>query len=78
MDSKTDQYQENNMEALLEWLKSLRITKENTLNETTKTETIDAMSIVSALAVQNKQAVMPKNIVPDSEWFDRNRMKFEN
>jgi len=56
----------------------LRITKENTLNETTKTETIDAMSIVSALAVQNKQAVMPKNIVPDSEWFDRNRMKFEN
>jgi len=39
------------MEALSEWLKLLRITKENTLNEITETETIDAMSIVSALAV---------------------------
>jgi len=26
----------------------------------------------------NKQAVMPKNIVPDPGWFDRDRIKFED
>jgi len=26
----------------------------------------------------NKQAVIPKNIVPDPEWFNRDRTKFED
>ena len=26
----------------------------------------------------NKQAVMPKNMVPDSEWFNEDRTKFED
>ena len=26
----------------------------------------------------NKQAVMPKNMVSDLGWFDRDRTKFEN
>jgi len=26
----------------------------------------------------NEQAVMPKNMVPDLGWFDRNRTKFED
>ena len=26
----------------------------------------------------NKQAVMPKNMVLDPEWFNRDRMKFED
>jgi len=26
----------------------------------------------------NKQAIMPKNMVPDSEWFNSNRTKFKD
>jgi len=26
----------------------------------------------------NKQAVMPKNMVPDPRWFDEDRTKFED
>jgi len=51
MNSRTDQHQGNNIETLSKWLRSLRITKENTLNETKKTKTIDAISIISVLAV---------------------------
>ena len=39
-----------------------------------------AMSVVPVLVTINtsKQAIMPKNMVPDPEWFDRDRMKFED
>jgi len=30
------------------------------------------------LAVQNKQVIIPKSMVPDPGWFNRNRTKFEN
>ena len=30
------------------------------------------------LATHNKQVVMPKSIVPDLEWFNGDRIKFEN
>jgi len=56
----------------------LRITKEDTSNETTETETMDEMLTALALAVQNKQTIMPKNIVPDPEWFSRDRINFED
>ena len=56
----------------------MRITKEDTSNETTETETMDEMLTALALAVQNKQTIMPKNIVPDPEWFSRDRIKFED
>jgi len=38
------------------------------------------MSIALVLVTinMNKQAVMPKNIVPDPGWFDRDRIKFED
>jgi len=26
----------------------------------------------------NEQAIMPKNMVPDPGWFDRDRTKFED
>jgi len=69
MDSRMDQYQGNDIEVLLEQLESLRITEEDTLNKTTKTEITDKMLIVLALvlAVYNEQAVMPKSMVSDSE-----------
>ena len=28
--------------------------------------------------IQNKQAELPKSMVPDPGWFDRNRTKFED
>ena len=36
------------------------------------------VALVPATMNMNKQAVMPKNIVPDLGQFDRNRMKFED
>ena len=64
IDNKIDQCQENNIETLLEWLGSLRITKEDTLEETT--EYTDEISVVLVSAtVQNEQAVMLKSIVLD-------------
>jgi len=55
----------------------LRITKKNTSGET-NTEYMDEMSIILAPVVQNKQAEILKSIVPDLEWFDRNKTKFED
>jgi len=78
IDSKTNQYQGNNLETLLEQLGSLRIIEENILNEAIETETIDETSIAPVPAVQNEQVVMPKSMVPDPEWFNRNRTKFED
>jgi len=39
---------------------------------------MDEMSIILAPVVQNKQAEILKSIVPDLEWFDRNKTKFED
>jgi len=38
------------------------------------------MSVAPVLAMtdNNKQAVMPKNMVPDPGWFDGDRTKFED
>ena len=55
----------------------MRITKKNTSGET-NTEYMDEMSIILAPVVQNKQAEILKSIVPDLEWFDRNKTKFED
>ena len=55
----------------------MRITKKNTSGET-NTEYMDEMSIILAPVVQNKQAEILKSIVPDLEWFDRNKKKFED
>jgi len=43
------------------------------------TDYTDKMSIAPALApAQNEQTVIPKSIVSDLEWFNRNRTKFED
>jgi len=49
MDSRINQYQENDIETLSERLGSLKIIKKDASDRTTKT-----MSIVPALAVHNK------------------------
>jgi len=38
------------------------------------------MSVAPVLAMtnNNKQAVIPKNMVPDPGWFDGDRTKFED
>jgi len=38
------------------------------------------MSVVPVPAItnNNRQAVIPKSMVPDPEWFDRNRTKFKD
>ena len=44
-----------------------------------ETEITDEMLVALASAMaQNKQAVIPKSIVLDLGWFNRNRTKFKN
>jgi len=58
-------------------LELLRITEENTLEETI--EYMDEILVAPALAtVQNEQAEMLKSIVPDLKWFNGSRIKFED
>ena len=67
----------NNIKVLLEQLGSLQITKEaSSKYKQMNTE----MSTALALAISNKnvQARMPKNIILNPEWFDSDRMKFED
>jgi len=67
------------IEALEEILGSLRITKDNVSNRSTKPaipET-DRMSTVPAPAVYNK-SIPTKTMVPDPGWFDGDRTKFED
>ena len=55
----------------------MRITKEDTSEETTE-YTYNMSTGLALVTVQNKQAGLPKSIVPDLGWFDRNRTKFED
>jgi len=67
------------IKALSEQLGFLQITEKasNKYKQTTTKE----MSTVPAPAVtvnENRQAGMPKNIVPDPRWFDGDQTKFED
>ena len=55
----------------------MRITKEDTSEETTE-YTYNMSTGLALGTVQNKQTGLPKSIVPDLGWFDRNRTKFED
>ena len=68
----------DNIEVLSEQLGSLQITNK-TLDETTE-QSDEAMSValVPMTINMNKQAIIPKSMVPDPEWFDRDRTKFED
>ena len=56
----------------------LRITKEDAFNRTTEIETVNEMSTVPAEHNKTAQAVILKSMVPDSEWFYGNKIKFED
>jgi len=69
----------NDIEVLSEQLGSLQITEE-ALNEYKQTTTKE-ISTTPAPAVtvnENRQAGMLKNMVPDPEWFNSDRTKFED
>jgi len=68
----------DNIEALLERLRSLQIT--NKVLEETCEQSDKKMSITLALVIinNNEQTITPKNIVPDLGWFNRNQIKFED
>jgi len=66
----------NNIEALLEQLESLQITeKASNKDKRTDTEMLTAPALV---VNKNRQAGMPKNMIPDPGWFDGDQMKFED
>ena len=67
------------IEALEEILGSLRITEDNVSKKSTKLATpeTDEMLTAPVPAVYNKN-VLTKNMVPDPEWFDEDRTKFED
>ena len=67
------------IEMLEEILGSLRITEDNMLNWSTEpaiSET-EEMSIVPVIAVHNEN-VQTKSMVPDPEWFNGDKTKFED
>ena len=69
------------IKALEEILRSLRITEENVSNKNTElviSETSEEISTTSAVYNKTAQAVMPKSMVSDPGWFNKNRTKFED
>ena len=75
--NKTSSYRGNNIEALSKRLGSLQIIDK--VLESTNEQTDTKMLTAPAPAQKNyRQAEMPKSMVPNPEWFDRDRMKFEN
>ena len=74
-----DSRRTNDIEALSEWLGSLKITEEaSDKYEQTTTEEMSVAPAPAAIATsKNVQAELPKNMVPDPEWFDGDRSKFE-
>jgi len=70
------------IEVLEEILGSLRITEDNVSNRSTEpaTSETEEMLIAAAPAVYNKNILtaMPKSMVPDLGWFNRDRTKFED
>ena len=69
----------NIIKVLEEILGSLRITEDSISNQSIELETSETeeMSIAPVLTVHNKN-ISTKNMVPDPEWFDGDRMKFED
>ena len=75
----TSSRQTDDIEALLERLGSLQITYEaSTDDEQTDTEMSVVPEPIAVTSQENIQAGLPKNMVPDPEWFDGDQTKFED
>jgi len=70
----------NNIEALSKQLGFLQITEEASSEyEQITTEEMSVAPVPVAIAnSENIQAGMPKNMVPDPGWFDRDQTKFKD
>jgi len=70
----------NDIKTLSERLGFLQITEEvsNEYEQTTTEEMSVAPAPVAVANSKNIQAGMPKNMVLDPGWFDRDRTKFED
>ena len=68
------------IETLEEILELLRITKEyaSDRNKTTKPATSEDISTAPAVYNKIAQAIMPKSIISDLEWFDGDQTKFKD
>jgi len=65
---------------LSEQLESLQINQETSTDEykPTDTEMLGTPAPGAAVASENVQAGLPKNMVPDPGWFDGDQTKFED
>ena len=71
-------YRGNDIKALSEWLRFLQITDEASGSINDYTAKMSSTPASVPIQENNKQTGMPKSMVPDPGWFDRNRMKFED
>jgi len=75
--TKTSSRRIDNIEALSERLGSLQIMNK-ALEEYKQSDTEISTAPAPAPTMNNKQATMSKNIVPDPGWFNGDRTKFED
>ena len=68
----------DNIETLSEQLGSLKIKNETSDEITEKSDKVISIAPVLVTRNMNGQAIMPKSMVPDSGWFNRDRIKFED
>ena len=68
----------DNIEVLSEQIESLQITNKSSDETIEQSDTVMSEVPVPIITNTNEQAVMPKNMVSNSEWFDRNRTKFKD
>ena len=69
-------YRTNDIKALSERLGSLKIMNE--VSERMNKWIDEEMSVAPAPTNKNVQAIMPKTMVLDPEWFNRDQTKFED
>ena len=68
----------DNIEALSERLGSLQIMNEASEEIYKQSDEEMSVALAPAMTNNNRQAVTPKSMVPDPEWFDGDRTKFED
>ena len=76
--TKTSSRQIDDIEALLERLGSLQITNKALERKYKQFDKEISAALALVTMNNNEQAVISKNMVPDSEWFNRDRTKFKD
>ena len=69
-------YQDNNIKVLSEWLEFLQIANEASERITEYTDKMSTAPVPTQ--ENNEQTGVPKNIVLDLGWFNKDRTKFED